>query len=588
MDFNSNTVPLVRSANDRQFLKSLYEFIASEKELLRCPDEGPDEQRFTIYSAAFDKIIDCATSYKTILTTIKKEYDNIIARIKNKDRMAKFARGKLTTMMVQPTSTVYCQRRSAQLQERIAIIRGDTAEIQAKLKRLQEFRKKRSTPPPETLDDYRVTEIPGLTFCESLNPEAIAKHLKVLQQKQASLLNKKKSQYVPGHVKADLDMKMRAAQDKRDELSLENEKLHLRFKRMTFLSEAISSWEESKSHTPLLKFLSFELERITEIQVCETDNSFINTDLFEADDPNKVNESELLKDYIERFMRLFEAGDYEEAAFHAAKSPRGVLRNAETMERFKSVTAHDGGLPPLLLFFQALMVTAEPGKQLPGETLCLEGVRCALSHGHIELITFWVTQHRLTYSEELGDVICSHGDKDPRIADTCLALAHIVYTACGVLRKTALSMCKRGLICGALEFIHQHNFTLDDTVFVLTGCPSLPVLQGLTQQYGNRPALLSVGWVCHTLLTSHLEDPEDPIFQLLEKIHAHGPGYLEKTILDDTMCSAESWSEIAARCEHMNRPHLAQEIISTLLSQTGAMCISPGTDSAKLMEHVFM
>ncbi|XP_026887285.2 clathrin heavy chain linker domain-containing protein 1 isoform X1 [Electrophorus electricus] len=625
MDFNSKTVPLITSARDRDFLKSLYEFIAGEKESLCCPDEGSDEQRHTVYSAAFDKVIDYATSYKTILTAIKKEYDCLIASIKNNDRKVKVARGKLKTMMAQPTSLMYCRRRSVQLQERIAIIQKDTAEVQAKLKRLQEFRKKEPPPTPEPSDGQAqdlAARIPGLTFCEMLNPEALAKHLGFLEQKQADLLNKKKNQYVPVQVKADLEIKMRAYLNKKDELALENDKLQLCFKQLTFLNEAISSWEKSTSHPPLFEFLSYELERIAEIQgsaftvpttfslgdsktehviaelvlmfltgrlnvcsfsVCDTDSCFINNDLLEEDDPNTVNESELLVDYIKRFMHMFEAGDYEAAAFHAARSPHGVLRNTETMERFKSVTVNDGGLPPLLLYFQALMISAQPGKQLLGETLCLEGVHCALQHGYIDLITFWVTQHRLTYSEELGDVLCSHGDKDPRIADTCLALAHIIYTTCGVLRKTALCMCKRGLTIGALEFIYQNNFTLDDTMFVLKGCPSLTLLQGLTQKYGSKPALLSVGYVCHSLLSSYLEDLA---FQLLEKIIADGPGSLEKAILDDMMCGTESWSEIAARCEQMNRPHLAQEIISTLLSQAGAVCLSPG--SAKLMEHVFM
>lgn len=85
--------------------------------------------------------------------------------------------------------------------------------------------------------------------------------------------------------------------------------------------------------------------------------------------------------------------------------------------------------------------------------------------------SFLHTLLRLTYSEALGDVICEHGDRKPRMADTCLALAHIVYKACGVLRKAALSMCKRGMTSSTMEFIYQskgftaggkHSFT--DTI----------------------------------------------------------------------------------------------------------------------------
>lgn len=38
---------------------------------------------------------------------------------------------------------------------------------------------------------------------------------------------------------------------------------------------------------------------------------------------------------IHRFVKLFDAGEYEDAAFHAARSPHGVLRNMGVMEKFK-------------------------------------------------------------------------------------------------------------------------------------------------------------------------------------------------------------------------------------------------------------
>uniref|UniRef100_A0AAR2J3F9 Translin-associated factor X-interacting protein 1 N-terminal domain-containing protein n=1 Tax=Pygocentrus nattereri TaxID=42514 RepID=A0AAR2J3F9_PYGNA len=366
-----------------------------------------------------------------------------------------------------------------------------------------------------------VTQPTSLMYClkfeESLNPEALDEHLKFFKQKRADLLSKKKSQYVPAQVKRELVIKMKSTLNQRDELGLENNKLQLRW-------------------------------------CC----GFV----------------------IHRFSDLFEAGEYEAAAYHAAKSPHGVLRNMETMERFKcTFLSHVlfWKLPPALLFFQALTISVQPGKRLPGEVLSLEGVRCALQHGYIQLVTFWVTQHRLTYSEELGDVICSHGAEDPRVADTCLALAHIVYTACGVLRKAALSMCRRGLISGAFEFIYKsRDFTVGETRHI-TGCPSLDLMQDFTQLYEGKPALLSVGFICHSLLKSDLEDLA---FQLLEKIY--------KTILNDVMCSAESWSEIATRCEQRGWHQLAQKIISILLSQPGAVCLSQEQDSVELMEHVFM
>ena len=58
-------------------------------------------------------------------------------------------------------------------------------------------------------------------------------------------------------------------------------------------------------------------------------------------------------------------------------------------------------------------------------------------------------------------------------------------------------------------------------MFVLKGCPSLDLMQDFTQLYEGKPALLSVGFVCHSILNSDLEDLA---FQLLQKIYASGQG----------------------------------------------------------------
>uniref|UniRef100_W5LLY0 Translin-associated factor X-interacting protein 1 N-terminal domain-containing protein n=1 Tax=Astyanax mexicanus TaxID=7994 RepID=W5LLY0_ASTMX len=470
MDVKGKTELLFRTAADREFLESLQQFTCGEKECLSGP-----EHRYNIYKAAFDKVIDHATLYKMLLTSIKKEYDDFIAAVKTNNQRSKLAHKKLKAMETQPTSLMNFQRRAGLL--------------------------------------YLFLYL-GLTFSESLNPEALDKRLLFLKQKRDNLLSKIKSQYIPRQEKDALDFKMRTSLNQRDALILENNRLQ------------------------------------------------------------------------RRFSDLFNSGEYEAAAYHAAKSPHGVLRNMETMMRFKSVSVYERQLPPVLLFFQALMLSAQPGKQVPGERMSLEGVRCALQYNYIQLATFGVTQQRLSYSEELGDMICNHGDKDPRIADTCLALAQIIFTACGAVKKAVLSMCRRGLTSGALEHIYKNrDFTVEDLIFVLRECPSLSLLEDLTQPYGGNPALLSVGFICHYLLSAGLEDLA---FQLLEKIYTDGQGALQQTILDDVMCSAEGWSEIAARCVQRERPQLAQGIISTLLSQPGAMCLPQEQESAKLMEHVFM
>ncbi|XP_031434839.1 clathrin heavy chain linker domain-containing protein 1 isoform X2 [Clupea harengus] len=566
--------------SDDTFQNTLRKFIQLEKEHLPTSEKGPDEQRYVIYSSAFDKIIEHATAYKRILTAIKEEYEDFINSVKKSGRDAKLAQRKLKAIIAQPTSLMYCQRRAVELQERIAIIQRDTAELQAELQRIEENRKdehhsaQKKTSNTKTC--HLIGQIPGLTFEESMNPAALAKYQEALERKRADLWNLKKNHYVALQVKVGLDCKVTAALDQRDELVLESDQLHLRLQQLQCVNDTVTSWK-SEEDGPFLEYLSANLEHIAEIKVSDTaDHTSAES---EEDDPGKVNESEILVDYIERFTELFESGDYEAAAFHAAKSPHGVLRNMETMERFKAITVYEGEVPPLLQFFEAIMNSVQDDRRLPSEELSVESVRCALQHNFVELVTHWVTQRRLTYSEALGDVICGHGDKKLRITDTCLALAQMVYAACGLHRKAALTMCKRGLTFGAMEFIHQHkDFTDDDCMSVLSGCPSLSLLQALTQQYKGRPPVLSVGYACCSLLNSDLEDLA---LELLQEIHTDKQGSLEKTITEDAWCSAEDWSEIANRCDWKKYHQLAQEINNILQ-------FLPGRADSRLMDHVLM
>ena len=60
-----------------------------------------------------------------------------------------------------------------------------------------------------------------------------------------------------------------------------------------------------------------------------------NTSAFDDDDPNKEKEAEMMLEYIEKFNELFEDGKYNEAAVHAANSPKGILRTSATLSKFR-------------------------------------------------------------------------------------------------------------------------------------------------------------------------------------------------------------------------------------------------------------
>lgn len=48
----------------------------------------------------------------------------------------------------------------------------------------------------------------------------------------------------------------------------------------------------------------------------------------------------MMLEYIEKFNELFEDGKYEEAAIHAANSPKGILRTSATLAKFRGQQNH--------------------------------------------------------------------------------------------------------------------------------------------------------------------------------------------------------------------------------------------------------
>ncbi|KAG5831500.1 hypothetical protein ANANG_G00304360 [Anguilla anguilla] len=254
----TRALPPINSTSDRKFFDSLQKYIQDQKKCLNRPSEGPDQQRYNVYSSAFDKVIERTTACKMVLSAIKKEYDDAISAVKRSEYEDRRTQRRLRGKAGEPTAVMYYKMRAAQLQERIAIIEENTAQLHAELRRLQERRRERR-PSQRNASDSKdlppTAAIPGLTLQESVNLETLQTYLEKLERKLADLQRKKQSQYVSNEVMADLESKMRCALDHRDELAAENLTLELRHRKMVFLYEAFSSWEKSERAVPLSEFL---------------------------------------------------------------------------------------------------------------------------------------------------------------------------------------------------------------------------------------------------------------------------------------------------------------------------------------------
>ncbi|XP_073647756.1 clathrin heavy chain linker domain-containing protein 1 isoform X9 [Tursiops truncatus] len=240
---------------------------------------------------------------------------------------------------------------------------------------------------------------------------------------------------------------------------------------------------------------------------------------------------------------------------------------------------------PLLLFFEAIFSISHAFKHPVDAELTLEGIKCGLSEKRLDLVINWVTQERLTFSEEAGDVIFDYGEQDTYNKAKCLALAQIIYRECGLRKKALLCLCKQGQIQGAMEYIQQFkDFTSDDLMQLIKLCPHTELIQCLTKEWNGKPPYLSFG-----LAVLHLfsVDMKKVGLKLLQEINKDGKDAVEHLMINDPFCSLEEWQELANICLQNGFGKLSNDIMSVLRSQAGVTEISEEDDKVNLMQHVF-
>ncbi|XP_055358664.1 clathrin heavy chain linker domain-containing protein 1-like [Betta splendens] len=564
-----STPDILTSGTDRRFLRSLFDVIEHEKRSLQCPEHGPDELRYIIYRSAFNKVIARSAAYARLLLTIKAEYDDSIREMKRRQE-ARNTQGTLATLRSHPEPLETCRRRAAQLSLRISALHRETAEHEEQIQRCVSSRE-------------RSTWIPGLTVAECEDAEALDVHLELLQAQRQALLDRKRH-CVPQEVKAVLDAKLQAAEKHREQLGSENHCLMALYQRLRFVCDRLSSWEEEGQQVPLEELLGSTLQNMSPASVKGDNERGSTAGLFEDEEPSGGDGLRLLSDYLHRFSELFDSAQFEDAALLAARSPQGVLRNLDTMEMFRGVEGSLGSPPPLLYFSQALLINTPAGTELAAP-LSVQVVRCALQCDASELVSHAVTHSKLTFSEDLGDILTEHAQKNPTVDDLFLALATTVYEACGLHRKSALSMCTRGLIHSAAEFLnHCKDLTVEDCLWIVRRSPSLALVQLLTRPEQGRAAMLSAGDVCSSLLRD--AQLQNLGLQLLDSFFSKE--VLEEVMLKDCRSSVDVWTDVSFLCSGLKRPDLSQGILSILLDQSGTGVRCPDLEGAQLMEHVFL
>ncbi|KAI9670383.1 MAG: hypothetical protein M1817_004426 [Caeruleum heppii] len=153
--------------------------------------------------------------------------------------------------------------------------------------------------------------------------------------------------------------------------------------------------------------------------------------------------------YSQQFDQLVNQGNYIEAAKIAANSPRGFLRTAETIEKFKNApAAQQGQLSVILQYFGMLL---DKGTLNKHETL--ELVKPVMAQNRKHLLEKWLKEGKLDCSEELGDIV--------RLYDLNLALS--IYLQANVPQKVVAAYAETGQFEQILPYSRQSGYSPDYT-----------------------------------------------------------------------------------------------------------------------------
>jgi clathrin heavy chain len=110
--------------------------------------------------------------------------------------------------------------------------------------------------------------------------------------------------------------------------------------------------------------------------------------------------------YVEQFSSKFISQDFDGAAKIVASSPGTVLRNIDTINKFRNLPKPSQGPHPILKFFFVLL---ESGKlnEIESKEICA----LVLAQNKSAMVEKWLGENKLTLSESLGDIVSTYDEK---------------------------------------------------------------------------------------------------------------------------------------------------------------------------------
>ncbi|PIK59196.1 putative clathrin heavy chain linker domain-containing protein 1 [Apostichopus japonicus] len=570
-DSGKRVLPPISSDGEKLFVKQVESNLQNELIALESSNNSEGE-KYTVYRNGFSEVIEHVSAYKPLLTAIKAEYESCIETIQRGQKEAFFLSGKVKAMAAEQNTLTLYQKRADELDQKIATVKADNARLRSELNAISSSMEKRSSltqlcpeedPLPKKKLSMPTKHIPGLTLEESTDVQRLRKELNNLEMMLENLKSSKTKQYKPRWRKDELKQHLASKSKAKDHVSDQNQQFKARNLKLQVALDALRAYyrDHQDTMTPA-EFVTLALTRSASKMSLKSQDTTSN---FEDDDPTKEREAELLLEYIEQFNDLFEDKHYSEAAMHAANSPKGILRNPETLARFKAVQVKPGNPSPLLMYCEALVASVPAVGIIPDAETSLECVKAALSEDRMDLVTHWLARDRLTLSEPLGHLLYNYTvDKPQDVVLQCLPLAQTVYVKVGAHIQAAVCMCKQGKIQAMVEYGQTAKFSQATYLGVLVACPSVPLAELLLQLSYDDPggALVSFADVVYQLLRS---EHHHIGLELLERVQTGLLAFgLKDAVFKDKKTKNNVWQSIIKSCHESGLEEVALELLAAV------------------------
>jgi len=196
--------------------------------------------------------------------------------------------------------------------------------------------------------------------------------------------------------------------------------------------------------------------------------------------------------FVQQFNRLLASGDYAGAARVAGGAPGTLLRNQETINKFKNLP-QTGGPHPILVYFSTLLETCVLNDQ---ETIELGKI--VLPQGKINLIQDWIKQGKLTLTDAFGDLV-GQFDKSTSLA---------IFQQSGSPDKVLQGLIETGKFDQIMPYCQRMNHTADFIKILRGVLPVNPkaavdLAKMITSREGNNAPKAQIDQVVQVFLEQH-------------------------------------------------------------------------------------